>query len=119
MTDKNKEALEALDNWIQDADRFIVPFGELTKAEYNLCNHAETIRNALQAQEWQPIETAPRDGSRIMLSKWVGHFDHKTSCWWIIDGFYKAEIDDWYRNTDGRLNEPTHWKPIDAPKVKE
>jgi hypothetical protein len=59
--------------------------------------------------EWQPIETAPKDGTLILGVKfdtdgqpWLAAFE------WIIAGIWDAyqwEVD-W---------EPTHWMPLPAP----
>ncbi len=67
-------------------------------------------------QEWQPIETAPRDGTRIL-----GYSPSKdaTVCetWWVEDylqdewGVYIGGWDD-----DWDLNrKPTHWMPLPEP----
>jgi hypothetical protein len=61
--------------------------------------------------DWQPIATAPRDGSNILL--WlggpeqravVGHFRH-TALWgdcWEYDGEHTVKVDDDVR----------HWMPL-------
>lgn len=58
---------------------------------------------------WQPIETAPRDGTLI----WT--YDTKRSpesamrvCWWT--SFYRDE-EGWVDDDDSEP-EPTHWKPL-------
>lgn len=62
--------------------------------------------------EWQPIETAPRDGSLVMTAKesaiTPGHFPYplKTK---FVDGFWLADFgnDRW-----GPFDpQPTHWLP--------
>lgn len=63
--------------------------------------------------EWQPIETAPRDGTLVLL--YVGRF--------AVDGFYLlhwepkagaagAWVDDSGR---GLVGEPTHWMSLPEP----
>jgi hypothetical protein len=50
---------------------------------------------------WQPIETAPKDGTEILA--WDG--DQHIVAW--FDG-------DW-RFSDDRQCFPTHWQPLPAP----
>ncbi len=64
-------------------------------------------------REWQPIETAPKDGTDILIF---------TS----YESFYVASYDDvfrapWRIRNDEGLNEhvPTHWMPLPAEPNKE
>ena len=65
--------------------------------------------------EWQPIETAPKDGTKVLLGRFSGTgTDH--------DGRVRV---DWYRQLGdsyigwGDFNmrywPPTHWMPIPPP----
>lgn len=54
-------------------------------------------------KEWQPIETAPKDGTIIDLRTKGGVVCHQE--WWIEDGdeaFWSCDYDDLYI---------THWRP--------
>ena len=78
---------------------------------------------------WNDIDTAPKDGSRVILAKhgWTtdmgdlkqGSEEWKTRffddrapkehrCWWVARGYWKADRQKW---TDGLdyLTDPTHW----------
>jgi len=63
--------------------------------------------------EWQPIETAPKDGTIIIVRGGVAYWRERTSHWdgaagwWTIAGF------DW----PGRPIqwEVTHWMPLPEP----
>lgn len=64
--------------------------------------------------EWQPIETAPKDGSLILtydgcnsrVVEWWSEFKY----WdYIGDGFYRSEFSD---------HDPTHWMPLPAPPAR-
>lgn len=63
--------------------------------------------------EWQPIETAPKDGSAILIGG-IGGVDRAR---W---GWEAPWIDGWW--TDGHRSDaegpdftPTHWQPLPAP----
>jgi len=72
-----------------------------------------------QVAAWQPIDTAPKDGTRVLLyaptrphdgAQQVGCFlppaeSGDKGCWWIADGRYQ----DW----------PTHWQPLPSPPKVE
>lgn len=63
--------------------------------------------------EWQPIETAPRDGERLLAYDPV-YQPHTFECWANMDGglFY------WTDDCDSEP-EPTHWRPLLDPPTKE
>lgn len=82
-------------------------------------DHAAGARVALVAQQdgvreaWQPIETAPKDGTEILVyiprdTQMVVFFDEPlpdagAHCWHRVDGLaYHRDL-------------PTHWKPLDSP----
>lgn len=57
--------------------------------------------------QWQPIETAPRDGENVLLadesgSMIVGFWNNRTNAW--DDGDYRSFMT-W----------PTHWMPMPKP----
>ena len=73
--------------------------------------------------EWQPIETAPKDGTPVLLAQGgivaLGFCDGAD--WHFWEGDYDGAV---FGDEDGhfvRLNEwvtpygPTHWKPKDPP----
>lgn len=77
--------------------------------------------------DWQPIETAPKDGSNILL-------------WTVWDGdeispepFSEVQLGHWSEGNDlpeghvfhrhsewitERIGEPTHWMPLPLPPAK-
>ncbi len=68
---------------------------------------AQNMRAALEAAEraaWQPIETAPKDGSRILLRAMSQHV-----------GWWEDENDWWATGLDSYVRNPTHWRPLPAP----
>ena len=76
---------------------------------------------AAREDGWQPIETAPKDGTWVLLAGgdidygWddpskpasvVGQWTADSECWqfaWYDGGFY------------GEYETPTHWRPLPAP----
>ncbi len=56
--------------------------------------------------EWQPIETAPQDGTRILV--FTVHGDIEISEWYTIC-IFDPPTEGW------NSNEPTHWMPLPEP----
>lgn len=81
--------------------------------------HAEYIRADLVPQ-WQPIETAPRDGTPVDL--WgINHLSYDKHNFRMVNvkfgpvkDWMGIERDDWQHGR-GEDYEPTHWMPITAP----
>jgi hypothetical protein len=59
--------------------------------------------------EWQPIETAPKDGSEILTFGSIGIM----VVFWR-DGFWREKA-----NFLGLRNPPTHWMPLPNPPKQE
>lgn len=69
--------------------------------------------------EWQPIETAPKDGTIIDL--WFGEY-RETDCWWQEGcsihpqaGWYSHALCYGYGDWFDESEQPTHWMPLPAP----
>jgi hypothetical protein len=72
--------------------------------------------------DWQPIETAPKDGSKILV--FTIHGDIEISKWCVINNYHYEDVGNGlYRKVfepptefwNG--NQPTHWQPLpDPPK---
>ena len=64
--------------------------------------------------DWQPIETAPRDGTRVLL---VSRFDHAR----VMLGFWSPDDDPevsngWETDTEWWPDQDfTHWAPLPSP----
>lgn len=72
--------------------------------------------------EWQPIETAPKDGTRI-LAFWPDVYGNSSAVqietWWGAWGHGRSK-ETWqnaWEWADG-ANNPTHWMPLPTPPVK-
>ena len=69
------------------------------------------------SQGWQGIETAPKDGTRIIAVGWnwgiVGNDQHVTTVIWRLDREEWCESDD--DDDDSACAYLTHWMPLPAP----
>lgn len=64
---------------------------------------------AREATAWQPIETAPKDGTRILLGR-VGYP-------WVFAGLWNDAYKHWSTGIGAMayFAEPTHWAPHPQP----
>jgi hypothetical protein len=77
--------------------------------------------------DWQPIETAPKDGTPVWL--WWPSPDSEAITGWWSEGWYEGDRlvrsdAGWVGNeaSSHRLDEwsqPTHWMPLPAPPILE
>jgi len=59
---------------------------------------------------WQPIETAPKDGTKFLA--YEGRAENKRyECWWQEDFSNWSGWQDWWDSEP----EPTHWQPLTKP----
>mgnify|MGYP003442310506 CR=1 FL=1 len=74
--------------------------------------------------EWQPIETAPKDGTEVIL------FTSHNGCE-IVESFDAVQIGYWDEGNSTaciffrlpswrckKIGEPTHWMPLPTPPVQ-
>lgn len=92
-----------------------------------VCDRAD-FGEVEQVSEWQPIETAPKDGTDVI----VMYMHCETQC--VFNAFYASEEYHWEKRDVGwwsyehsevsriLLNdfmEPTHWMPLPPPPKDE
>lgn len=66
------------------------------------------------SQEWQTIETAPKDGSSLLLYLVSGGMC--IGQWTTFESpFLRRTIAEWQDNSEGFTLEPTHWMPLPLP----
>jgi hypothetical protein len=65
---------------------------------------------------WRPIETAPKDGSEILLAHPDGSM---VVGWWCENGLH-GRVSGWSDGDDFAMTWPSHWMPIPAaPEAKQ
>lgn len=65
----------------------------------------------MMASDWQPIETAPKDGTRVLLS--APRHLHMIGSWLLVSGVYNHQPA-WWSNNSPIYPQPTHWMPLPA-----
>lgn len=102
-------------------------YGRLTPGSELVHRDVELIERApARPGEWQPIETAPKDGTEILLGHWfVDDPDgyHGGDRWlWIAsgsvadDGMFDCDFTDEYFKPEF-FHKVTHWMPLPKPPV--
>ena len=72
--------------------------------------------------EWQPIETAPKDGTGHVRGLWVHSAKTGKAIYWeAIAGYVNDDGDfvDHDSNAPWRADDYTHWMPLPAPPDSE
>jgi len=69
--------------------------------------------------DWQPIETAPRDGTDVLL--WIVHPNAEWSDDPVGDGYVCHAVARWINHNGGgwtwhgMCGTPTHWRSLPSP----
>ena len=111
MSDTRETALAKLDALVEGlADQQAMP-DDSHRSRYQAIRAALAASPAPTLAQWQPIATAPRDGTVVDLSVVFAHGGrHRmTACQWSAG--------EWIRKHDDRVfypvgGEPTHWMPL-------
>ena len=73
--------------------------------------------------EWQPIETAPKDGTRVLIYDGVAIKSGMFVQWFHY--FLQEKQEGWGTNWDNEFQAPdevmypTHWMPLPAPPLPD
>lgn len=74
----------------------------------------------VEGMKWRPIESAPKDGTRLMLAKIVGHPANPTALWWACAGLWSDRWNNWNDGVEPcGLAGPTHWMPLPPAPDRE
>jgi len=87
---------------------------EIAQAVISALTPADIV--ALGARCWQPIETAPKDGSKIILAR-IGENEvgKNLGVWWACSGSWSEKYSRWWDGIEPcGFNHPTHWMPLPA-----
>lgn len=83
-----------------------------------LSHEIERMESEPRAQEWRPIESAPKDGSYVLLV----NMNAKPNFRCLYIGAYRFGLDrePWspekqWRDYAGKYATPTHWQPLPEP----
>lgn len=79
--------------------------------------------------DWQPMETAPKDGTRILIGWFEGKRFRQRAAWWYpsfdqlddgswVGAWVDGDIVSSGTTSDYRRYEPTHWMPLPAAPTK-
>jgi hypothetical protein len=71
--------------------------------------------------DWQPIETAPKDGTDILVTRRDGDGSdwYAVAQWWVERWVFLYGDSKQIRDPVFLCFQPTHWRPLpDPPKVK-
>jgi hypothetical protein len=128
------EAITALvEKWRESARKLRTPFPGLPKNEPTavlLDSCAQELADTLSAlggrpeTGWQPIATAPKDGTAILIWQPRTDFVRSVREWKNCDdsryavGYWRTWVGSWGNRNDADV-EPTHWQPLPSPPLQE
>ena len=73
---------------------------------------------AIRDDDWQPIETAPRDGKHVLVGTFPtvpGHVTIATAHWWHEGREWALSVNYDGEHSDHGVEAPTHWRPLPEP----
>jgi hypothetical protein len=88
--------------------------------ESAILQYAERLASRTTIQTWQPIETAPKDGTSI-LGYWATGGKHDCSMYACkyVSGHPSLRQGWWQTNEDYPTSPPTHWMPLPPPPLSQ
>ena len=101
---------EAFEKWWKDSNE-ISPASEASR--YDVALTAWVASQKLATPQWQPVESAPKDGTRILVYNVVAGiystapYENGNSIIYPLHG--------WSHHDSVHFPEPTHWQPLAQP----
>ena len=89
--------------------------------EFRRARRRRARRGDLAVSGWQPIETAPKDGTTILIYRRMPPWHVRGSAYWFIgsDGscgwISRGLVAHGRSPGELGLSEPTHWMPLESP----
>jgi hypothetical protein len=120
MTDKpSAEALDAARKYLGAQPNIVVlALAEVVPALAAALDAFAAEREAeavARERAWQPIETAPKDGTRFLAYE-LGQAEYRVyECWWQDDF---SNWSGWQNDWDSEP-EPTHWRTLPSPPEQQ
>ena len=99
-----------------DAWRYRAPESQIISRKV-VCDIVAAWEHVAQREQWQPIETAPRDGTEVLI---VVPHNGKGPVAGVMLGYVCEDDGDWYDSSEnarwaGPVYAPTHWMPLPEP----
>ena len=108
--------IDAWQNRIEELEKACAEWAEVSQSNYQRAKSAEA--KLAQAQTWQPIETAPKDGTKF-FAYWPDHLGNGSEC--VVTTWFGP----WATGSElvfqtafewgDESSNPTHWMPHAAP----
>lgn len=133
ISDDAMEAIRAVCGWLTEPVHKSPggwSFDEWMGRRPAVAERAAAVLARIEAEKWQDISTALKDGTRVDL--WHEDWGRQTDCYWGFPEHCCGEAgvhcdSDWHRLdagwVDGTMNEAfdpnsfTHWRPVPAPPI--
>lgn len=98
--------------------------GGCLSEDAHACNQGQVtpalaqVRAALEESEWHGMESAPRDGTPVLI--WGPKFANSFSAYWTNEQTDMSKEGGWTDGSTNRYDEfyasfPTHWRPLPPP----
>lgn len=80
---------------------------------YTISNLNQRMETNEHREKWEPIDSAPRDWTDVLLFDPAYPHDHRT----VFEGYFDAETEAWL-SAEGETVSPTHWQPLPEPPAQ-
>ena len=122
MSDMEQQMQSYIEGGLSEADRCYTRIAELEQQNAELAAQLKELqqeRDQLAAQvgqseqQWQPIATAPKDGTMIL-----GYMPSSCHEGLVCVCYWNAIWEHWQNNTDGGSEKPSHWLKLPEPPIR-